>query len=315
MRMVDLLKADRHKVIGHLHALWWWGLDNADTDGNIHGLGKSAIAMAAEWPVKDSERFVGALVEAGFVDCEGDTYALHNWYEYAGKLNDRRAAQNKRSARNRTLYANYDVVHNIRSRDGDTCRYCGTTVRWNDRKGLAGGTYDHVDPHGSNDASNVVVACRACNSRKGERTPESAGMALLPANPGRLSADSDLPPNRTVPTVPTSSLRDGGDDEPSDMPIAVREMRDSVLSKIPSRFANNADTFDEAELFARDFSGQWDRLNEAIDACRRASPRELPFPGNLRKHMQAATPVVPVETEAEYVARLAKAPTKGYGPG
>lgn len=58
-------------------------------------------------------------------------------------------------------------------RDGRACRYCGTTA--------SGMTVDHVEPRaagGGDEPSNLVVACRQCNSRKGARTPEQAGMRL-----------------------------------------------------------------------------------------------------------------------------------------
>lgn len=59
------------------------------------------------------------------------------------------------------------------ARDGSRCRYCGATKRL---------SLDHVKPRiqgGDDAADNLVVACRSCNSRKGGRTPEEAGMVLL----------------------------------------------------------------------------------------------------------------------------------------
>jgi hypothetical protein len=52
---------------------------------------------------------------------------------------------------------------------------------------------EHVTPSsrgGSTVWQNVVSACRACNQRKGNRTPESAGMPLLyvPYVPNRHEA-------------------------------------------------------------------------------------------------------------------------------
>ena len=58
-------------------------------------------------------------------------------------------------------------------RDSYTCQYCG-------RKG-GHLTLDHVFPRhrGGRDAwENLVTACRACNQRKGGRTPEEARMPL-----------------------------------------------------------------------------------------------------------------------------------------
>jgi 5-methylcytosine-specific restriction endonuclease McrA len=62
------------------------------------------------------------------------------------------------------------------ARDGNLCMYCGDEFR---RHAL---TRDHVVPvsRGGRDVwENVVSACCACNSRKGSRTPQQAGMPLL----------------------------------------------------------------------------------------------------------------------------------------
>jgi 5-methylcytosine-specific restriction endonuclease McrA len=66
-------------------------------------------------------------------------------------------------------------------RDNNTCQYCGATP------GRANLTLDHVVPRsrgGDSTWDNVVAACRTCNIRKGDRTPEEAGMALR-KRPGR----------------------------------------------------------------------------------------------------------------------------------
>lgn len=63
---------------------------------------------------------------------------------------------------------------------GVTCCYCGIVLR-NDGQSRDGATWDHIVPvcqGGTDDASNLVPACRGCNSRKGGRTPEQAGMVL-----------------------------------------------------------------------------------------------------------------------------------------
>jgi 5-methylcytosine-specific restriction endonuclease McrA len=62
----------------------------------------------------------------------------------------------------------------VLDRDARRCRYCGSS------EGL---TIDHVVPvaaNGDDSADNLVVACKTCNSRKGGRTPEQAGMKLMP---------------------------------------------------------------------------------------------------------------------------------------
>ncbi|ULH17394.1 HNH endonuclease (plasmid) [Deinococcus sp. KNUC1210] len=67
-----------------------------------------------------------------------------------------------------------DVRQAVYERDGFQCRYCGAD------KYLV---LDHVIPvvqKGAHDASNLVAACGTCNLKKGGRTPEEAGMPLLP---------------------------------------------------------------------------------------------------------------------------------------
>jgi 5-methylcytosine-specific restriction endonuclease McrA len=62
------------------------------------------------------------------------------------------------------------------ARDANLCLYCGNEFP---RHAL---TRDHVVPvsRGGRDVwENVVCACHVCNSRKGGRTPQQAGMPLL----------------------------------------------------------------------------------------------------------------------------------------
>ena len=68
------------------------------------------------------------------------------------------------------------------ARDNHECGYCG---------GVAD-SIDHVMPRsrgGKNEWDNVIAACRGCNLRKRDRTPEEAGMKLarLPQAPRELS--------------------------------------------------------------------------------------------------------------------------------
>ncbi len=61
---------------------------------------------------------------------------------------------------------------NVFKRDGLACQYCGTM------KNL---TLDHVIPRSKGGKSswlNLVTACRHCNAKKGDRTPEQANMHL-----------------------------------------------------------------------------------------------------------------------------------------
>ncbi len=61
---------------------------------------------------------------------------------------------------------------NILRRDRYRCQYCASTDKL---------TLDHVVPRsqgGKDSWENLVTACMPCNNRKGNRTPEEAGMPL-----------------------------------------------------------------------------------------------------------------------------------------
>jgi 5-methylcytosine-specific restriction endonuclease McrA len=65
---------------------------------------------------------------------------------------------------------------NILLRDHNTCQYCAKVFPPPDL------TLDHIVPrsHGGDSTwDNLVASCRACNNRKGSRSPEDAGMRLL----------------------------------------------------------------------------------------------------------------------------------------
>lgn len=100
IRAAGRLSVDRATLIGHLHILWWWGLDNVGADGCLGDMEPFEIAAAAEWN-GDATTFVEALVDAGFLDQEEDGYYLHDWYDYAGKLIERRDAERERSRERR----------------------------------------------------------------------------------------------------------------------------------------------------------------------------------------------------------------------
>lgn len=66
--------------------------------------------------------------------------------------------------------------HNIFERDKNTCQYCGKHL---DRKDL---NLDHVIPRdkgGLTTWENIVCSCIPCNTRKGNRLPQGAGMRLI----------------------------------------------------------------------------------------------------------------------------------------
>ena len=75
----------------------------------------------------------------------------------------------------------------------------------------------------------------------------------------------------------------------SSLSAAEREILDTILSTLPTKYRHDPLTVDELELFARDFASYHNAqfaLGKAIAECRRN--RELCFAGNLRKYMPGA---------------------------
>ena len=64
----------------------------------------------------------------------------------------------------------------IRNRDGGVCQYTGRQISWKD------GNIDHVIPRtkgGKNTFENMVWCHKEINSKKGDKTPEQAGLKLI----------------------------------------------------------------------------------------------------------------------------------------
>ncbi len=100
---------------------------------------------------------------------------------------------------------------NVFSRDGYACQYCGM------KKPRSELSFDHVLPRtagGRTGWENIVTACRPCNLKKRNRTPEQAGMRLL------------RPPTRPT-SLPIEPMSFGGREIPA-------EWRDYCLAASPN---------------------------------------------------------------------------------
>ncbi|RPH31427.1 hypothetical protein EHM92_09060 [bacterium] len=93
-------------VIGHLHILWHWALSYAQ-DGDLTDFSNADIALAARWE-GDPDLFVKSLTDcrlgngrAGFLEVVDGRTMIHDWWDYAGKLIDKRKtdALRKRASR------------------------------------------------------------------------------------------------------------------------------------------------------------------------------------------------------------------------
>lgn len=101
LKLARILKVDRRYAVGLLHDLFSWGLYAAQKDGTLPGLGADDIAAALDWSKKQD--VVSALLESGYMDTtDSGEYRIHNWYEYAGRIADKRESDRERMRRLRS---------------------------------------------------------------------------------------------------------------------------------------------------------------------------------------------------------------------
>lgn len=177
-----------------------------NSDGLVTAIKLKRGATLAE--VAKPAKAAAALVEAGWFhtpetmcgECKanatvkpgpGEFYVHRWWKDQISKASKHDPIVKDRQLRRQKLYENKQLCRQIRERDRDLCRYCGVLTLWpvegtrgGDHRSKTAGTFDHKDPFGNNSLANVVVACRTCNGRKKDRTPEqwvaAGGLALLP---------------------------------------------------------------------------------------------------------------------------------------
>lgn len=94
LHLASLLGISKPAAIGHLHLLWWWALDFAQ-NGDLSKWDDVTISDAAEWRRSQAARFREALQESGWLDPDG---WLHDWWEYAGRLVEKRKSDAERKA-------------------------------------------------------------------------------------------------------------------------------------------------------------------------------------------------------------------------
>lgn len=172
----------------------------------------AALVAAGLWhdaeSLKDCRRCRDAV---GTLEA-GDHY-FHDWTEWQPTRDETTIpAERLRWRRRKALQRDRLLCERIAERDRNLCRYCAGRVNWSDRRGPTGGTYDHVDPDGDNSLENVVVSCRRCNARKKDRTPEEAGMELLPVPAAYLAGAKSEPGPDQIPA------KSGPDPEPAPTP-------------------------------------------------------------------------------------------------
>jgi hypothetical protein len=156
------------------HMLSWKAqglLLNLATRTNIHGeieLGRHEISALAihlrsseSWP--EIEPLVAELIRMGWLLVEDDRLVICGGASII-------------FGKDTTTTWSKSAYPDVYRRDGLICRYCAAVLSPGES------TIDHIVPriqNGSDEIDNLVVACMPCNTRKGGRTPEQAGMTLI----------------------------------------------------------------------------------------------------------------------------------------
>ena len=95
----EALEITNAHAVGLLACLWSWAITHA-TDGNLNGFPPRAIAHVSGWE-GDADVFLSALEKSHYLE----SGLIHDWCDYAGRLNEQRAknAARMREARARKL--------------------------------------------------------------------------------------------------------------------------------------------------------------------------------------------------------------------
>ena len=100
LRLQSLLKLRTPQAVGHLCLLWLWALDNAP-QGDLSALSPRELATVCGYSPAKAQLWLDALVEAGFLDREGQTLRIHDWDDYAGQIVYERIKNRERKRRYR----------------------------------------------------------------------------------------------------------------------------------------------------------------------------------------------------------------------
>lgn len=103
-------------LLGHIVSLWLWALDNAPT-GTLGHIKPQTLARVMDWS-DDPQSLLGVLIDVGFLDESSAGLVIHDWWQYAGKLIERREQNVQRMRAKRatsvqnTCIARAQNVHN-----------------------------------------------------------------------------------------------------------------------------------------------------------------------------------------------------------
>ncbi|WP_394621258.1 HNH endonuclease [Lentzea sp. JNUCC 0626] len=238
----DGLHSHRKPMRAGLEAMGLWAVAGS---WSAHHLTNGFVPDYAvmRWGVNAAELAVRLVDAQLWVDAEqdGDTgWRFRNWNKWQPTRNQvelERVWWQRKTA----LYRDPELLKDIRARDKNRCRYCGSLVNWKDRRSTVGATYDAVDPQAGNTLVNIVVSCRGCFIRKANRAlVDVPDMALLPVrasgpNQNRTSTQPDTHENEpnSEPELRQGKTRDTTRSEPehNQGPTRTRPVPSSPVQK------------------------------------------------------------------------------------
>ena len=205
---------ESHGVMG-IAAIGLWTMAGSQAQAKLtDGLVSSADLVRLVLDKRLATKLAALLVDAGLWHgadhgCENcppvakDHFLFHDWFEIGYSP----GVKVKLTRARRKEIRNPEVIEAVWARDGSQCRYCGRSVKRGDHKSPNRPTLDHVIPSRAMGPTNVVIACLPCNQKKGQRTPEQAGMTLLdpPIKSTLISngSESDSTSDRDrIPAIP-----------------------------------------------------------------------------------------------------------------
>ena len=96
LRLADAIGETENEAIGVLHRLWWFAARYAQ-DGRLDRFTDAELARVCRVPRTKSAKFVGTLIETGWVTSDR---AIHDWEQYGGKfIAENGAARDRMAAR------------------------------------------------------------------------------------------------------------------------------------------------------------------------------------------------------------------------
>lgn len=236
-------------VIGYLHLMWWWALDYAqDGDLSSYDLDDLADAMMYEG---NSKELITALIESGFLDLDKDQDRLiiHDWFDYAGKLVEKRRIEAERKRLSRKRPADVFFMSAGRPADVDGNSTVPNSTKHNStvpNKHTSAPADVPLAPEGAADSDSPKTDGAQSETGKGKNAPAEKSEKGKDEYSKEFEEFWSLYPRKIEKRAAyknwAARIRDGTD--PSQLVLAARNYAKFCLSqKIEERYIKHPSTF------------------------------------------------------------------------